>query len=60
MAIGPALYANDGEGVESVAPAVVHPDRRLKNLAWAKVRSWSMIGPARRLVGTPAAEPAIA
>jgi UDP-2,3-diacylglucosamine pyrophosphatase LpxH len=58
--IGPTLYVNDGDWVESCTALVEHHDGRLEILSWAKRRSWSMIGAERRPVEAPAAEPAIA
>jgi UDP-2,3-diacylglucosamine pyrophosphatase LpxH len=41
-------YINDGDWVESCTALVEHPDGRLEILEWAALRSWSMVGRARR------------
>jgi UDP-2,3-diacylglucosamine pyrophosphatase LpxH len=60
--IGGALYANDGDWVESCTALVEHFDGRLEILRWAKLRSWSVIDRARRDEDIPpvVAEPSLA
>jgi UDP-2,3-diacylglucosamine pyrophosphatase LpxH len=41
-------YVNDGDWVESCTALVEHDDGRLEILAWAAMRSWSMVERARR------------
>ncbi len=41
-------YINDGDWVESCTALVEHPDGRLEILAWAALRSWSMVERGRR------------
>ena len=55
-------YINDGDWVESCTAVVEHFDGRLEILAWAKLRSWSMIDNGRRTASAPSqlTEPAIA
>jgi UDP-2,3-diacylglucosamine pyrophosphatase LpxH len=55
-------YINDGDWVESCTAVVEHFDGRLEILAWAKLRSWSMIDNGRRPASAPSqfTEPAIA
>jgi UDP-2,3-diacylglucosamine pyrophosphatase LpxH len=47
--IGGALYANDGDWVESCTALVEHFDGTLEILDWAKMRSWSMLERARQI-----------
>jgi UDP-2,3-diacylglucosamine pyrophosphatase LpxH len=56
------LYVNDGDWVESCTALVEHFDGRLEILAWAKLRSWSMIDRTRRveIAAAPTTELAIA
>jgi UDP-2,3-diacylglucosamine pyrophosphatase LpxH len=57
-------YINDGDWVESCTALVEHADGRLEILAWATLRSWSMVERARRadtarpVVAAPEAVPA--
>jgi len=41
--IGPVLYCNDGDWVESCTALVEHADGRLEILEWATLRSFSML-----------------
>ena len=41
--VGPVLYCNDGDWVESCTALVEHADGRLEILEWANLRSFSML-----------------
>jgi UDP-2,3-diacylglucosamine pyrophosphatase LpxH len=44
--VGPVLYCNDGDWVESCTALVEHADGRLEILEWAALRSFSMLSAA--------------
>ena len=44
--VGPVLYCNDGDWVESCTALVEHGDGRLEILEWANLRSFSMLSVA--------------